>query len=55
MLWVRNGIGVKFVLSAQPLDRNSWNVSQTAKVIGVSREGLHRMIKKYDLMKPDDV
>ncbi len=35
------------------LNNNSWNISLTAKTIGVSREGLHRMIKKYRLSKSD--
>jgi len=38
---------------SKALNNNSWNVSLTAKTIGVSREGLHRMIKKYNLSKND--
>jgi len=33
------------------LTENDWNISRTAKKIEVSREGLHRMIKKYSLKK----
>ena len=40
---------------ARALDTNAWNVSQTAKSIGVSREGLHRMIKKHGLVKLDQM
>jgi len=38
---------------SKALNNNSWNISLTAKSIGVSREGLHRMIKKYGLSKND--
>ena len=41
----------RFISNA--LNQHSWNISQTAKTIGVSREGLHRMIKKYGLSKTD--
>ncbi|MBI2569179.1 MAG: sigma-54-dependent Fis family transcriptional regulator [Candidatus Schekmanbacteria bacterium] len=34
---------------AEALDRNSGNVTQTAKEIGESREGLHRKIKRYGI------
>ena len=33
------------------LIENDWNISKTAKKIEVSREGLHRMIKRYNLVK----
>ncbi|MFQ6112951.1 MAG: sigma-54-dependent transcriptional regulator [bacterium] len=39
----------EFITNA--LNRHAWNVSQTARAIGVSREGLHRMMKKYGLKK----
>jgi DNA-binding NtrC family response regulator len=35
--------------------KHSWNISQTAQIIGVSREGLHRMIKKYGITKPSEM
>jgi len=33
------------------LSDHQWNVSRTARAIGVSREGLHRMIKRYGLCR----
>jgi len=36
---------------AEALRKHDWNISRTAKAIQVSREGLHRMIKKYNLQK----
>lgn len=33
------------------LSDHQWNVSRTARAIGISREGLHRMIKRYGLCR----
>ncbi|MFQ5709736.1 MAG: sigma-54-dependent transcriptional regulator [bacterium] len=35
----------------EALRKHSWNISRTAKAIGVSREGLHRMIRRYGLKR----
>ncbi len=37
------------------LNDHQWNVSRTAKAIGISREGLHRMIKRYGLCREPQV
>jgi two-component system nitrogen regulation response regulator NtrX len=35
------------------LDENAWNVSQTARVLGLERSYLHRKIKAYGISKKD--
>lgn len=36
------------------LIQESWNVTQAAKVLGINRVTLHKMIKRYNLQKPSD-
>ena len=35
------------------LDENDWNITNSAKVLGIDRSTLHSKIKSYDLRKPD--
>ena len=33
------------------LEENTWNVTQSAKILGINRVTLHKMIKRYDLKR----
>ncbi len=35
------------------LNNNLWNVSRAARQLGISRQYLHRLIKQYELKRPD--
>ncbi|MBW2572486.1 MAG: helix-turn-helix domain-containing protein, partial [Deltaproteobacteria bacterium] len=33
------------------LEENTWNVTQSAKILGINRVALHKMIKRYNLKR----
>jgi len=33
------------------LEENTWNVTQSAKILGINRVTLHKMIKRYNLKR----
>jgi two-component system response regulator HydG len=34
------------------LEENNWNVTQSAKILGINRVTLHKMMKRYRLERP---
>ena len=38
-------------LILQALDRNDWNVTKAAEVLGLERTNLHKKIKQYGLTR----
>ena len=40
---------VERVVIGEALEKNGWNVTQAAKVLGIERTNLHKKIKAYDL------
>jgi two-component system nitrogen regulation response regulator NtrX len=48
----RNNFERRFLL--QYLDRHAWNISRTAADIGMERSQLHRKIKAFGLMPPEE-
>ena len=36
----------------ETLEEEGWNVTRSAKILGINRVTLHKMIKRYDLQAP---